>query len=82
MNRIDFYKKVLIKLTDVSKYTECEQQILQEIIETKELLSEPEKCRLSLENIEDCKENLEQIEKEVKETKWNYCIYHHLHQMN
>ena len=69
MNRIDFYKKVLIKLTDVSKYTECEQQILQEIIETKELLSEPEKCRLSLEDIEDCKENLEQIEKEVKETK-------------
>ena len=69
INRINFYQQVLLKLTDKSKYAECKQQILQEIIETKELLSEPEKCRLSLEDIEDCKENLEQIEKEVKETK-------------
>ena len=69
INRINFYQEILLELTDNFEYIECEQQILTEIKEIKELLNEPEKCRLSLEEIENCNEIIKNIEKEVERAK-------------
>ena len=69
INRINFYQEIILKLADDSKYVECKQQIIQEIEEIKELLINPEKCRLSFEEIENCSEIIEDLEKEVKEIK-------------
>lgn len=66
LNRIEFYKDILLNMKDNLKYKECKSNILQEILEVKDLLNNPEKCRLSLSEIKRCNEILENIEKEVK----------------
>ena len=66
LNRINFYKDILLKIKDNYIHEDCKNNILLEIKEVKKLLSNPEKCRLGLDEIECCNEILEYIEKEVK----------------
>ena len=64
---IQLYKELLEKFDkNIEKYNECKNTIVSEIESTRKLLENPEKCRLSFEEIEEYKINLNEIENEVK----------------
>lgn len=55
--RIYIYQDIILNINQNKQ--EYEQEILSEINSTKELLEKPEKCRLSLEEIRQCQERLD-----------------------
>lgn len=67
VREIELYKEILNNLDkNIERYNNCKNSIIQEIENTKELLDEPEKCRLSFEEIELYEKDLEQIKEEVE----------------
>ena len=67
MNELDFYEKILKNISNSSKiYEDCKNAMILEIEQIKELLEDPEKARLSFEEIEEYKEDVTEIEEIIE----------------